>query len=271
MMAEAAADSGCRRMAGYERGRLLGRGRHSHVYLATTADRSCPVALKVASRTGAHAVGTGRGFGAEFKVMKDLAHPNMIRGLDHGVCNGQAFLAMEYAEGGTLAQRADRPDLTEALTMLRQATAALAWLHQHDWVHGDVKPANLLLRADRSLALSDFGCIRRRGEPAQDQALVGTPRYAAPEQSECAAADPAADVYSLGACLYEMLSGHPLYPGETLTELFCQHLLAPVPRLGSEYAALQPVLDAMLAKEPRHRLPDAQAVQQELRRIEHFC
>jgi serine/threonine-protein kinase len=82
----------------------------------------------------------------------------------------------------------------------------------------------------------------------------------APEQLEGAAAMPAADVYSLGVLLHEMLCGGPPYSGETLMELLSQHLVAPPPRLPADVAPLQPLLDRMLAKEVKDRLPDADAV-----------
>jgi serine/threonine protein kinase len=159
-----------------------------------------------------------------------------------------------------------------ALALLRQAASGLAWLHRQGWVHRDVKPANLLLRANGSLALGDLGCAARTGDMggAPPGTMIGTPRYAAPEQTEGAPAQPAADVYALGACLFELLCGSPPYPGETSMELLGQHLLAPVPPLPLEHAPWQPLLDAMLAKDPALRLPDGAAVLAQLRPVGRF-
>jgi serine/threonine protein kinase len=150
----------------------------------------------------------------------------------------------------------------DAVRLLREAAHALAALHARGWVHRDVKPANLLLRADGSLALGDFGTACPSGTESVKPAgtVTGTPRYAAPEQFQGAAAHASADVYSLGIVLCEMLCGHVPYAGETATELLAQHLLAPVPQLAPAHADLQPLVHAMLAKNPRDRLPDAQAV-----------
>ena len=104
----------------------------------------------------------------------------------------------------------------------------------------------------------------RRCVPAR---IVGTPRYAAPEQSEGAAAAATADVYSLGACFYELLCGRPPFPGETPAELLGQHLLAPLPALLPHHAAWQPLLHAMLAKDAANRPADGQAVVAQLQRI----
>ena len=177
---------------------------------------------------------------------------------------------MEVADGGHLGMQTAALHPSRAVLLLRQAAAALGRLHEQGWVHRDVKPANLLLRADGSLALADFGCARRRGtiDAQPPGSVAGTPRYAAPEQSQGAAAQPPADVYSLGAVWYEMLCGQPLFPGETLTELFCQHQLAPVPRLPAAHGAWQALLDAMLSKDPRGRPGDGNALLLELQRVE---
>lgn len=253
-------------VAGYELQAVLGRGRHSVVYLARHAGGGGRVALKVARAMQRE----GKDFESEFTVQAALAHRHVVRVFEHGTSEGAAYLAMEYAAGGSLAAHAGHLDTAGAASLLGQAAGGLAWLHGKGWVHRDVKPDNLLLRADGSLALGDFGCACREGAAAAPPGRVmGTPRYAAPEQTEGAPARAAADVYSLGACFYELLAGEPLFPGETLTELLGQHLLAPVPRLAPEQAAWQPLLDAMLAKDPAHRPRDGRAVLAELVRARH--
>jgi serine/threonine protein kinase len=258
-------------VAGYRLKAVLGRGRYSIVYLARHLQGSRSVALKVVRGTIPAGGGAENNLEREFEVQAALAHRHVLQVFGHGECGGHAYLVMEYAARGPLATHGGRVSGVSAVSLFAQAASALAWLHGKGWVHRDVKPGNLLLRADGSLALGDFGCACRNGEAGALTAglVVGTPRYAAPEQSEGAPSDPAADVYSLGVCLYEMLAGQPLFPGETLAELLGQHLLAPVPRLAREYAAWQPLMEAMLAKDPGHRPPDGQAVVAQLERIRH--
>lgn len=255
-----------RGMAGYRIRSVLGRGRHSVVYLALQPWSGRTVALKVAQASPRGGPCAGRDLMEEFSALVALAHPNVIQAYDHGLSQGDAFLAIEYAAGGHLAQHGGPATPVATLSLLTQAARALAWLHQQGWVHRDVKPANLLLRSDGSLALADFGCAARRGEAGAvaERVVVGTPRYAAPEQSQGAPAAPTEDVYALGACLYEMLCGRSPYPGETLIEQHSQHLLAPLPRLAPQVCAWQPLLDAMLAKDPRKRLADGHAVLRQL-------
>ena len=253
-------------VAGYRLEAVLGRGRHSVVYLARQPRASRKIALKVTRRTSLQ----GKNLEGEFAVQAALAHRHVIQVFDHGESGGDAYLAMEYATGGPLAPNGGGGGEARTASLIGEAASALAWLHQNGWVHRDVKPGNLLLRADGSLALGDFGCACRTGDARALPAglVVGTPRYAAPEQSEGAPCSPAADVYSLGVCFYEMLAGKPLFPGETLAELLGQHMQAPIPRLAVEHAAWQPLLDAMLAKDPAQRPRDGQAVLAELKRTQ---
>jgi eukaryotic-like serine/threonine-protein kinase len=246
-------------LSGHELEAVIGRGRRSVVYLARRGGEANSIALKVVPMVPGSRDATDPA--REFATLAALAHPHVIRPIAHGTAGELAWLAMEYAAGGSLAREAGRLAPARVGSLLREAAGALASIHEQGWVHRDVKPANLLVRGDGTLALGDFGSARPSGSIPHGApgTVIGTPRYAAPEQSEGATADTAADVYSLGACLHEMLTGRPPYPGETLTELLGQHLLAPVPRLPQEHAHWQPLLEAMLAKDPSQR-PSAQAV-----------
>ena len=247
-------------IAGYRLARRIGEGRRSTVWLAH--GRQGPVALKLVDRSEASALAH------EYETAAVFAHPNILRVLEQGRAGGIAYLAMEFAAGGTLAEHLGRPLAPQrVLSLVRQAALALTRLHAANCVHRDLKPANFLLRADGSLLLADFGLVLAAGarDPAaRPGALFGTPRYVAPEQLQGAPAQPAADVYSLGVLLHELLCGRPPFGGETLMEVLSQHLVAAVPPLPHELAALQPLAEAMLAKDAAQRLPDARAVLQRL-------
>lgn len=238
---------------------LLARGRGSRVYVARHVRGGDDVALKL--RSG------GPDFRQEYAVGAQLRHPALLRMVEAGVqADGQAFLAMEYAERGHLGRHAGTCSDEDIATWVGEAATALAAMHAQGWVHRDVKPANLLLRRDGSLALADFGCACERGAtPEPAGTMVGTPRYAAPEQSRGAPAEPAADVYSLGVVLFELLTGRPPFAGVTATELLGQHLLAPVPRLPEQQARWQGVVDAMLAKRASDRPAGGQDVAEMLK------
>ena len=245
-------------IAGYGLQHRIGTGRRSSVWLARHLESGAEVALKLAEGTAGAA-----GFGHEFDLATQLAHPHVVRVLEHGCAGGVAFLAMEFAAGGALSAHLGRAHVpAAALRLLREAAEALAVVHARGLVHRDVKPANFLLRADGSLALADFGLLAAAGarEAGRPGALYGTPRYVAPEQLQGGAAQPPADVYSLGVLLHELLCGRPPFAGETLMEVLSQHLVAAAPPLPASLAALQPLADAMLAKDVAHRLPDAAAV-----------
>ena len=245
------------RIPGYRVLRELGTGRRSSAWLARDEASGGEVVLKLQPSGGAL-------LHREWEIAATLQGEHVLRVHDHGRAGAWAYLVMEHAPGGDLSQRMRAPvPASQALALLRQAALGLAQLHRRGWVHRDVKPANFLLRADGSLVLADFGLAARAGQCAaglQQGAVTGTPRYVAPELLQGAPASPAADVYSLGVLLHEMLCGRPPFNGETLMEILSQHLLAAPPRLPSALAELQPLVDRMLAKEVQCRLPDADAV-----------
>jgi serine/threonine-protein kinase PpkA len=245
------------RIPGFRLLHQVGRGRRAAAWLAWDAAGESEVVLKL------QPAGDGA-LMREFAIAQGLDSPHVVQVHGCGEADGWGWLAMEHLPGGNLRRLVGHGNTAaEALVLLRQAAEAVAQLHRRGLVHRDVKPDNLLLRATGELVLADFGLVTPAGavDPrAQPGLLVGTARYVAPEQLQGACAAPAADVYSLGVLLHEMLLGGPPFAGETLMEVLAQHLVAPPPRLPPDVAGLQPLLDRMLAKEVKDRLPDADAV-----------
>lgn len=255
--------TGSPRFEGYRLLRKIGEGRLATVYLAQDA-AGAEVAVKVLRRVHAADATRTAAFAREFAVASAICNQHVVRVFEQLRGDGQLAIAMEYLGGGALGGRiGQRLAPAMALSLLRQAAVALAALHGQGIAHGDVKPANLLLRLNGELVLADFGVARRldkAARPAPAGMVVGTPRYAAPEQSQCGVVGTAADVYSLGVVCYELLCGRPPFPGTTVIELLSQHLMAPVPRLPCALQRFQPLVDAMLAKQASGRLQDGQAV-----------
>lgn len=245
------------RVPGYRMLRPIGRGRRTCAWLAFDLNRRADVVLKLEAAPGASVLHDGA-------VAARVQGPNLVRVHAQGRTGQWAWLAMEHAAGGDLARKVGAAlPRSDVLALVRQAAEALAQLHRQGLVHRDVKPANFLLRADGTLMLADFGLVVATGEGGEAQAagaLFGTPRYVAPEQLQGAPAAPAADVYSLGVLLHELLTGRPPFAGETLMEVLAQHLLAEPARLPAALADLQPLVDRMLCKDLQGRLPDADAV-----------
>ncbi|MEZ4464412.1 MAG: serine/threonine-protein kinase [bacterium] len=195
---------------------LLGRGGMGEVYRGFDEALQQPVAIKrVAGRLRGQAEARAR-FWREARALATLDHPGVVRvhRIDESA-EGELFLAMELVDGPPLAELAGRPwPAPFAAAVGRQAAAALGAVHRAGMTHRDVKPANLLVQADGTVRVVDFG-LARRPELLEERvtatgARVGTPAYMAPEQVEGAAVGPAADVFSLGVVLYRLVAGtHP--------------------------------------------------------------
>jgi serine/threonine-protein kinase len=183
-----------------------------------------PVALKRLAENLARDEDLRRRFLREARLAARLAHPNVVRVFDVGDDDGRPFIAMEYVEGETLAEllaRRGRLRPSEVASLGVQACAALAAAHAAGLVHRDVKPQNLLLGADGSLRLGDFGIAF--GHEGTQLTLVGTvlgtAGYLAPEQARGEQVTAAADIYAVGAVLYELLTGEPVRSPGSLAEL----------------------------------------------------
>src|SRR5262245_6919723 len=161
----------------------------------------------------------------EAQTVAGLRHANIVQVHEAGDVDGRPYFTMEFVEGGSLAQKlagTPRP-ARQAAALVAAVAEAVHTAHQRGVVHRDLKPANVLLTADGTPKLTDFGLARQLEGAAgltQSGAPVGTPSYMAPEQAEGKSRDigPMVDVYALGAILYELLTGRPPFRAETAAE-----------------------------------------------------
>ena len=237
----------------------------SSVYLVEPADGGPRIAYKVVRQVPD--AGAGKAFDRflhEYEVIAKLTHPNVVRISELGVADDHAFIAMEFLDAGSLADRLAQPlEPARALRYTRQIASALEAIHKAGILHRDLKPANVMFRSDGSLALIDFGLAKQvrleagltgRGE------IFGTPHYMSPEQGHAQPTDARSDIYSLGCMLYEMLTGERPFTAPSPMAVIYKHGNAPRPRLPAALAHLQPVLDRMLAVDPADRYQSAAAL-----------
>ena len=263
---------------GYVVESVLGMGGMGVVFRARHLRLNRTVALKMAL-AGAYA-GTHerQRFQREAEAVAALRHPNVVQVYDVGDSAGRPYFTMEFVEGGSLAQKlAGTPvPAREAAQLLAELTGAVHAAHAAGIVHRDLKPANVLLTSDGTPKISDFGLARRlTGEAGLTRTgtAMGTPSYMAPEQARGAAdaAGPPADVYALGAILYELLTGRPPFRAETGAETVHQVLTHdPVPPSQFNRTVsrdIETICLKCLHKEPRFRYATAAALADDLERF----
>jgi eukaryotic-like serine/threonine-protein kinase len=257
------------RIAGrYELVRPLGHGAMATVDLAHDVELDRPVALKRLAENLARDEELRRRFLREPRLAARLAHPNVVRVFDVGEDDGRPFIAMEYVEGETLADRIARRGrlpAAEAAALGVQMCAGLAAAHAAGLVHRDVKPQNLLLGTDGTLKLGDFGIAAGHEGTKLTLAgtVLGTAGYLAPEQARGEQVTAAADIYAVGAVLYELLAGEPPQSFGSLAELGSAHGIRPpdlAARVPSAPPALVSAVSACLSPHPEDRPPSAAAL-----------
>jgi serine/threonine protein kinase len=171
---------------------------------------------------------------------------------------------MEFFPCGDLKNRLHKPLSPEqALRYLQKIVEALVPVHQARMMHLDIKPGNIMLRADDSVVLIDFGLVKHVGTMARSTLLGvrrGSPYYMSPEQVQGQPLEPRSDIYSLGVLLYEMLAGQRPYNGTTAMELMDSHVHGKRPALPPALVAFEPLLDLLMAKSPVDRPTDASAL-----------
>jgi tRNA A-37 threonylcarbamoyl transferase component Bud32 len=202
----------------------IARGGMGVVFRARQRSANRIVALKMILSGGLAGSAEVRRFHAEAEAAAGLDHPNVLPVYEVGEHEGRPFFSMKFAPGGTLADRvADLvADPARSVALVAKLALAVHFAHQRGILHRDLKPANVLLDADGTPLITDFGLAKRTGADAgmtQSGAIVGTPSYMAPEQARSGkAVTTASDVYALGAILYELLAGKPPFRGETVID-----------------------------------------------------
>jgi WD40 repeat protein len=260
---------------GYRVTRVLGRGGMGVVYEAHDERLNRPAAVKMvlAGRYGSAAVRAR--FQVEAEAVASLRHPNVVGVYEYGECDGQPFFALEYVGGGTLADRLERDGRLAprvAAEILATLAGALAAAHARGIVHRDLKPANVLLTEAGEPKVTDFG-IAKVGDSGATAtgAVMGTPSYMSPEQAAGRTREVGtpADIYSLGAILYELLTGRPPFAGESAMVVMHRVINETPARLRSLApdvpADLETICLKCLSKEIPGRYPTADALAADLR------
>jgi serine/threonine-protein kinase len=265
-------------LPGYELLEPLGSGGMGKVYKARHLGLKRLVALKMIL-AGYHATPhEWQRFRGEAEAVAHLQHPNIVQIYEIGEHNGCPYLALEYVAGGNLETKLTAGPLPprQAAQLVRTLALAIHSAHQQNIVHRDLKPSNILLAADGTPKVADFGLAKRLDEASahtRTGSVLGTPSYMAPEQAEGRTRDvgPRTDVYALGAILYELLTGQPPFLGATLLETLEQvrshEPVSPRTRRPEIPADLETICLKCLNKEPRERYGTAQALADDLERF----
>ena len=262
----------------YELLKEIGRGGMGVVYKARQKGLDRTVAIKMILASHLASDEHVRRFQAEAKAAAKFHHPSIVQIHEVGRLHDQHYFAMEYIEGTSLARRIDCSpiDAETAVGWVEEVARAVGRLHREGVVHRDLKPSNILLDGDEKPYVTDFGLVKVFESDSADTAtgvIIGTPSYMAPEQAAArsAAVGPAADIYSLGAILYELLTGRPPYCEDTPLETVMRVLVGepPLPRTINRRIPqeLELIVLKCLAKAPADRYLSAEELADDLERF----
>ncbi len=262
-------------VVGYEILEVIGHGGMGVVYKARQVGLNRLVALKMVLAGANASPDSLARFRSEAEAVAQLAHPNIVQIYNISAQDGCPFLAMEYIGGGSLAQQLDGTPVParQAAPLVMSLARAVHHAHQRGIVHRDLKPANVLLLADGTPKIADFGLAKRTDSDyvhTQTGAILGSPSYMAPEQAAGASdkIGPATDVYALGVILYELLTGRPPFRGASLIDTIEQvreHAPPPPRSLQPKIPRdLETICLKCLEKQPKRRYATAADLAEDL-------
>jgi eukaryotic-like serine/threonine-protein kinase len=268
---------GPRILAGrYELGRLLGAGGMAEVYEGHDRLLARRVAVKILLAQYAHDPAFLERFRREAQAAAALSHPNIVSVYDTGSDGDIWFIVMELVAGNTLRDLIHLHGPVHparAAEICSEVAGALAVAHARGIVHRDVKPGNVMLTTEGKVKVMDFGIARATAVPSitQTSAVVGTAQYISPEQAQGLEADPRSDLYSLGCCLYEMVTGQVPFTGPTPVAIAYRHIQedpTPPRALNANVpGSLERVCLKAMAKRPEDRYQTALDLQRDLERV----
>ncbi len=257
----------------------LGVGGMARVYKAYQSNLDRYVALKVLhSHLAEEDEFIGR-FEREAAAVARMRHPNIVQVFDYDTEGDSHYMVMEYIEGPTLKaeldyrnQHSKQFSLSEIHNIISALANALDYAHARGIIHRDIKPANIMFTQDGDVVLTDFGIVRMLGMPRYTQTgfVAGTPAYMAPEQAQSLTSDHRSDIYSVGIILYELVTGHTPFTGNTPFEIINKHIDEPLPPLALDETIapeVGPVIEKALAKAPEARYQTATELARALQKI----
>ncbi len=260
----------------YDLERELGQGGMATVYLANDLKHDRQVAVKVLRPELAATIGSDR-FLREVHIAASLTHPHILGLHDSGEAGDFLYYVMPFVEGESLRDRLTREGelpIHDAVRIVREVVDALAFAHERNVVHRDIKPDNVMV-AGRHAMVTDFGVAKAVSEASGRQAIttagvaLGTPAYMAPEQAAADAVDHRADIYAVGALTYELLTGRPPFVGTTAQQVLAAHVREPAQPPSTLRAAIPPQLDRFVLKCLEKRAADRyQSADEMLRELE---
>ncbi len=250
----------------------LGQGGMARVYKAYQENLDREVAVKVLPPWYAADRSFVERFNLEARLIARLSHPNIVTVHDANEQHGHLYIVMQFVDGGTLKHRLDQlqsegrmMDTAEVVSVFTQLADALTYAHEQGIIHRDIKPVNVLMDRSGRPILSDFGIAKVLASTqlnlTHPGAGVGTPEYMSPEQCQGSAVDGRADIYALGAMLFEALTGRAPFRGDNYPALAHSHIYEMPPRPSSINPTIHPVIERViltaLMKNPQQRFQKA--------------